>query len=403
MSGSMDVQTQGPIAFGIRRLMVTHPFYATFIDRWRVIEEASVPTLAVRLAPDLRVELLYNRAFALRIAPDELCNVLLHEVHHVLFRHILMSPAAYPDAEALLVAQEVTCNEYIPGPLPGGGLRLKDFGLRPHQSTARRYELLRQALSADTRASMKLLPPSVDCHDAWAGPDAQPDVSPVTLDAVLAADMRTALAALPEGLRRVAAEELGQKLRPHVGRAPGLDVVALEGGGLPRTTWSDVLRSFVWRLRRASPSLGRPPRRLPKLVGVVAGRAASPARPTVLAVLDTSGSMIDAAILRTIRAEVHALHLLAQILVVECDAAIRRVYRYTGAIESVVGGGGTSFAAPLAPEFLAKHRVDAVLYFTDGYGFVPSRRPRKPVVWCLVGDAATRPAPWGKVVRIGTE
>ena len=119
-----------------------------------------------------------------------------------------------------------------------------------------------------------------------------------------------------------------------------------------------------------------------------------------MAVIDTSGSMINREVLSAIRAEMKRLSRLADILSVECDTKIQREYRYWDEISRVKGGGGTSFREPLSPKFLSKCRIDAVLYFTDGSGLAPKRSPMVPMVWCLLGTWARKPASWGKELRI---
>ena len=64
------------------------------------------------------------------------------------------------------------------------------------------------------------------------------------------------------------------------------------------------------------------------------------------------------------------------------------------------GHGGTSFREPLSREFLSKRRVDAVIYFTDGHSRAPKRSPMVPMIWCLLGVWARKPASRGKELRI---
>jgi hypothetical protein len=45
-------------------------------------------------------------------------GVLLHEVHHVVFGHVVADPDDFPDRWARIVAEEVTVNEFVTEPLP---------------------------------------------------------------------------------------------------------------------------------------------------------------------------------------------------------------------------------------------------------------------------------------------
>jgi predicted metal-dependent peptidase len=114
-----------------------------------------------------------------------------------------------------------------------------------------------------------------------------------------------------------------------------------------------------------------------------------------MAVIDTSGS-ITTELLELINAELARLAAEFEVLVVECDTKIQRVYEYRR-IEAVCGRGGTDFRPPFAAAFLRKHRPDLAIYFTDGAGPAPAKPPRVRVLWCLTPEG-TRPAPWGKEI-----
>jgi predicted metal-dependent peptidase len=116
--------------------------------------------------------------------------------------------------------------------------------------------------------------------------------------------------------------------------------------------------------------------------------------------IDTSGS-IDDQMLELIDAELRLLSRSYAITVVECDAVIRRVYRYRG-LKSVLGRGGTDFRPPLQSSFLRKHQPDILIYFTDGAGPAPDDPPRTPVIWCIVPDGQP-PVEWGRTIQISSQ
>jgi predicted metal-dependent peptidase len=116
-----------------------------------------------------------------------------------------------------------------------------------------------------------------------------------------------------------------------------------------------------------------------------------------MTVIDTSGS-VTAELLELIGAELQKLAKDFSITVVECDAAIHRVYPFRQ-LKNVRGRGGTDFRPPLKCEFLKKHKPDLVIYFTDGCGPAPEKQPRVPLIWCLVPDGEP-PTTWGRVIRM---
>ena len=124
-----------------------YPFHAAILERFRIVARPEVGTMGVTVSGK-DVLLLHNPDFVLNTPADELIGVLLHEVHHVLFGHVLADPADYPDEWARTVAEEVTVNEFVKEPLPAGVITLDGFpALPPMESTDKRYARLKWRVS----------------------------------------------------------------------------------------------------------------------------------------------------------------------------------------------------------------------------------------------------------------
>ncbi|MFO0675300.1 MAG: VWA-like domain-containing protein [Polyangiaceae bacterium] len=180
------------------------------------------------------------------------------------------------------------------------------------------------------------------------------------------------------------------------GKAAGRDVDQLPPSPTATVSWKTVLQRFVSRAASPRPSYLRPPRRFPHLVGIVPGGTRRPEKARVMAVIDTSGSMTRE-LLAKIGGELRKMSAHHEIVVVECDAEIQRTYPFKGELGEVHGRGGTDFHPPFERAFLAAHRPDVVVYFTDGAGPAPENGPRVPVLWCLT-PGAVAPSSWGKCV-----
>lgn len=388
----------GPVRLALERLLVSHPLHATLITRWRVVADTSIETMAVQLGRDLRVTLLYNPTFVMSITPLEVEAVLQHEVHHVLLGHLSVPPETYPDATARMLAQEMTCNEYVPEHLPGTPILLAMFpGFPARESTAKRYERLTQGRRPTRTNRRRGLAGAGVCASA---PE---DIDAVVIQTVVMADIALALGALSPETRKSEVRRLADQFGHQAGTGVAETLIELVEGCRPTTDWRAILRSFAWRLTEPTATLRRPARRFPDLVGIVPGRLRAPNRPNVLAVIDTSGSMLHPSTLKAVRSEVEALGTFADTLIAECDTRVHRTYRLSGTLERLEGGGGTDFREPLQSSFLRANRVDCAIYVTDGYGIAPESPPAVPILWCLIGPWAIRPAPWGRVVRVPTE
>lgn len=392
----------GKIGIAIGRLAAKYPYHANVLERFSLRERSDLPTMAVA-ASDKDVWLYYNTDFVLNLPADQLQGVFVHEIHHVVFRHIFQNVADFPDEWARIVAQEVSVNEFVNEALPDGAVVRELFpNLPPMESTRQRYERLKRV-----KKRIKLLKPQdwylsgqgdasaaiLDDHDVWQdaanNPEhAESNVRAVLQDALIEVGNKGLPKAMQKALRRWG-----------IGNRAGTGALSLDGNGSGHLDWKHLLRRYVGRILRPSYVLHRPPRRYPELVvGVVPARSFGGGRAAVLAVIDTSGSISDQT-LNQIDAELARLARCHEVKVVFCDCKIHAVFRYRK-LRTVTGRGGTDFHPPLETKFLRQQRADLVVYFTDGFGDAPAAPPPVPVIWCLVPGGQC-PAQWGRVISMG--
>ncbi len=329
------------------------------------------------------VWLVWNPEFVLRIPLSELVGVLLHEINHVLFGHLLMDEKRYLNRGALIVAQEVTVNEFVKEPLPSGCVLLKNWPmLKEMESTHFRYNKLKNQIRQVTIVW--------DVDGLWGK----------NIPAKDKAKLKRAI----QGMIDDAAMESGQgvpKDMTDVCREHGMGTNSIHEmitRGDSKLNWRSVLAKFVGDSVEPMPTYSRPSRRFPDLVGILPGKQRLGNKPRVMAAIDTSGS-ITQELLSTISGELTSLARNYEVLVVECDVSIHRVYPYKREITDVVGRGGTDLRPPLDSKFLAKHKPDVVVYFTDGMGQAPKQAIKTPLVWCLTMNGS-QPCQWGMVVRM---
>ncbi len=142
-------------------------------------------------------------------------------------------------------------------------------------------------------------------------------------------------------------------------------------------SWQKVLRQFA--ASSNSSFLKNTIRRPSKRYGTTPGVRVQ--RRWVLAVaLDTSGSIspqLSQLFFNEIR---HLWRLGAKITILECAAAIGRIYSYRGqAPAGIAQGGATDLNPPI--EWANESMPDALIYFTDGLAAAPVVQARMPLLW----------------------
>ncbi len=353
------------------------------------------------------------------------------------YGHVYTKREDFPDYGALVNAEEVTVNEDLPEPLPVRGILLGDFPeLKPDQDTMTRYRILVKNSSKSkqnpvpaagtprkgsghpansqstggTKSELQgnggLAPSAqanntgtqgtkgqqLDNHDRWSSIKADEAFAKATVEATLI-DLLKKGAKPTEYEEKIIADAMKGR-----GTAAGNGVSTLDPSERPTLCWQSLLRRYVGKEVERIPTYARPNRRFPKLVGIVPGHSSLSAKPKIMCVIDTSGSMSDSN-LADISKELHVMARKFEVHVVECDTVIHKHYKYNGRIERVYGRGGTSFLPPLEKEFLKQIKPDLIIFFTDGDGDAPKMPPRAPVIWVLTTGGKS-PVKWGKVIHM---
>lgn len=232
---------------------------------------------------------------------------------------------------------------------------------------------------------------TVDDHSVWE----EARKARHEADAVIDNVIREAV--LEVGRERVPVYIRGPANAPP-GDTPGNGLYELKGAETGRLPWQQILRRYIGHARKVRPVFNHPPRRFPNLVGIIPGKRRQSGRPKIMVVIDTSASMTDD-LLELIDAELAKLAREHEVLIVECDYAIQRVYEYRHRLKTLAGRGGTSFRLPLERNFLRKHHPDLIVFFTDGQGDAPEQPPRVPLIWCLTPQGEA-PVEWGRKIQM---
>lgn len=375
------------IEAGIDRLLIVHPLHWVVLSAIRIVEDPLVPTMAVASAEGGGAALFYNPTFAASLTVEERAAVLAHEVNHLIFNH-LDRPYNVEEGPAWRIACECTANEFVRLPLPGRPILLQQFGLPPGESTHARY------LKLVNRDDLPDLPWDVLRWSVRALATRHDDRSRAVMGNVRA---------LIQSCAELVAGEVDETELRAIGANGGGWAEQLFPDGIGAMPWEEVLARSVRGLLVRYATRRHPSRRQPELVGIVPGRRSRREAPSVLFVVDTSGSM-TAGELTQIGEELNGLiRRNVRVTFMQCDDAIREEVRVTPGFtfSRAKGRGGTSFLPPFSPEVLRRVDPDLIVYFTDGYGPAPASAPAGvSVLWVLTGPHPARPATFGEVTAM---
>ena len=111
----------------------------------------------------------------------------------------------------------------------------------------------------------------------------------------------------------------------------------------------------------------------------------------ILVAIDTSGSLSEKE-LADFFSEIHHIYRAgAGITILECDAAIHRVYKYNGKFDGKVhGGGGTDFAPVIEYYNERRKEFTTLVFFIDGYASLNNFKVKKSMIWVTLNLTLTK-------------
>lgn len=360
-------------------LLVKEPFFAHLIGGITREITSSVPTMAVGIVAG-QPRLFVNPSFfatELRSEPMRI-GVLKHEVLHLLFKHLFRYKQHY-DAELYNIAADIVVNQYIGSwKLPSSAVTLKTFPelkLKPDRETEYYYKALQREQEEPSSGGAGVLKAIYgksrhSDHSLWSHrPGGEPLLSEVA----------------ETELDRLIVQAYNRCTVKQRGTIPGNIALLIEEmieKRAPKVDWRRALRIFSSTSRRTvlRSTMKRPSKRFHTFPGIRIRRFQK-----LMVIIDTSGSVKEDE-LSAFFVEIHGMFRAgADVSIMEADAAVQRVFKYTGHVpKELHGRGGTSFDPPF--EWLRSHRreqFDACIYLTDGQAPAPTVRPPCRLLWVV--------------------
>jgi predicted metal-dependent peptidase len=366
----VDKQAETKLIRARIALITEQPFWGTLALRLRLVEDNSIPTLAV----DGKT-VWYNAKFINNLS-DSLCkSAVAHEVGHCIYEHIARRGARQP-------SKWNKAGDYVINAM------LKDSNFEIGDGWL--FNPAYAGFSSDH--IYNLLPDDPPGKGSGAGDpggelceirSGETNDDEQTVDEWKLATVQAATIAKQQG-------KLPASLERFIGNLVN-----------PKTDWKTVLRRFVTEVSKNDYSWSRPKKMmiphgfyLPTLYSETMG--------LLVAVIDVSGS-IDQHTLNVFGSEIQAVRDSVhpeKTIIIYCDAKVQHVDEFLPedvAEFKMHGGGGTDFRPPFDWLEQRGERPAAFLYLTDMYGCFPESAPDYPVLWCKTTDVDP---PWGESVEI---
>lgn len=380
------------------QLMLKEAFYGHFFSSLLRDVSQETESMALRLGGSQMLKLLVNPSYweeKLKGATPKQTAALRygaikHQILHIVFKHILRA-RDFGNKQLYGIAADLAVNQYIDSDqLEEEAIRLEDFpdfSLERGQSLDYYYKRLSDELeemmnggggseendefnSAQQKlqALLEEEHPHLEQHAFWDDIQQQSPSEQKIIEAFVNDAIQNSL----ERLKTRNYTNLPAQLQEYLDQL----MKSLQ----PSINWRRTLRLFAASSSRTRirNTIKKPSKRYGTSPGIKIQR-----KQKIGVALDSSGSVNQEELQLFFSELYHIWKQGAEIMVVECDVDIQRIYPYRGKTpELVQGRGGTRFDAPIkwANE---DYRPDALIYFTDGFAAKPEVRCRVPLLWMI--------------------
>lgn len=348
------VDKNASLAAVSKTLILEQPFYGLFLISLNKTWRDDLPTAGVSIN-GINQQLAINEKFWFTLTEDQKKGVLIHELMHIGFNH-LITRDDYQDKKLFNIAADLEINQYIERSwLPKEGIFLDTFptlNLPRKAGTDAYYKLLEQAHQDGTSPELdQMMQQDGDMHMTWDEATAN----------LTEAEKKLLQKQVEHQLKEVA-EAIKQK-----GNIPGQfkeiidNLFKLEE---PKFNWRAYLRRFAGSsIKIYTKKTRRKPNK--RYDGNPALKVKQ--RNHVLLAIDTSGS-VSSEELKEFYSEMHHIHKTGtDITVVQCDTQIGKIESFNPKTNfEVTGRGGTDFQPVVDYYNENSRKYTSIIYFTDG-------------------------------------
>ena len=384
-----------------KTLMFKEPFYGLFLIGLNKKLNKNIGTACV-CKENINTSLMINPEFWVEQDENTKVGVLKHELLHIAFHH-LENLDSYGEKELLNIAADIEINQFIEKEWKGktwNGLEIdkkpfKELNLPKKAGTRVYYDLLYKEVKDNPNGDVaKLLGALKDAANNGTGSTIKVKLGDGTeMDVPCSHEMWSEFEGMSEADKKLLGKQIDHQLKEvanTINKSRGTipaEMVEYINGLFEVVEavidWKAYLRRFNGMATKVYTKKTR--RKLNKrFVGNPALKIKQ--RKNTLVAIDTSGSVSNKD-LEEFFNEIHHIYKTGtEVDIIECDAAIQRVYKYDGKQKDrieVKGRGGTSFEPVMV--YLKEHRgkYQNIIYLTDGECFAPDTPPARPILWVI--------------------
>ena len=384
-----------------KTLMFKEPFYGLFLIGLNKKLNKNIGTACV-CKENINTSLMINPEFWIEQDENTKVGVLKHELLHIAFHH-LENLDSYGEKELLNIAADIEINQFIEKEWKGktwNGLEIdkkpfKELNLPKKAGTRVYYDLLYKEAKDNPNGDVaKLLGALKDAANNGTGSTIKVKLGDGTeMDVPCSHEMWSEFEGMSEADKKLLGKQIDHQLKEvanTINKSRGTipaEMVEYINGLFEIVEavidWKSYLRRFNGMATKVYTKKTR--RKLNKRF------AGNPAlkikqRKNTLVAIDTSGSVSNKD-LEEFFNEIHHIYKTGtEVDIIECDAAIQRVYKYDGKQKDkieVKGRGGTSFEPVMV--YLKEHKgkYQNIIYLTDGGCSAPDTPPARPILWVI--------------------
>lgn len=397
----------------VKQILVKHPFYGLFLLNLNRYFSDEVPTAAVG-RNGINTELLINRSFWESLSDEKQIAVILHELNHVLFKHILMQKD-FSNKETFNISADLEVNSYIPELQcdPYEYPQLYNFELK--KGTKWYYENLPdrpnnepRSYSSDNSGDQDNKSSDSSNNQNSNSGDNNGKGGSIVYNPNESHSRWNEFSDLSDAEKELVSKQIdfqvkntAEQISKMRGTIPGQFqeyINDLFKQKPPVFNWKAYFRRMLGYIIdiQLKKTRKKDSVRFPDATGIKHKKKSS-----MLVAIDTSGSVSSKELCDFFSEINHIYRAGADITILEFDSKIQRIYKYEGSFNGKVSGrGGTSFYP--AWEYYRNHIRDfnSLVIFTDGYAPTNNLVPLMNTIWIITSNGNKENKYIGKTVFI---